>query len=260
MLSLPFIIFTPSPAPAGQRGCLACHTPHYVERGTCIICHRGDDRTDRKRVAHDGLIPGRFAWFTLRGSQHAARGEKLLETFACRRCHAAGGKGNRLATDLDGVLQTRQPGEIKQAIESPVRYMPDFRLADGDITDLVNALLAGTSRSTAEKRERPLIVHFQDAEKNETVFEKFCGACHRALTARHGGLGKGEIGPNLSGIFSPFFPATFRGRERWSEASLKKWLSNPRQVKKTALMQPVMLSSSDFARLIEILTDRSPPP
>jgi cytochrome c2 len=255
MLALPFIIFTPSPAPAGQRGCLACHTPHYVERGKCIVCHRGDERTDRKRVAHDGLIPGRLAWFTIRGSHHTARGEKLLGTFACLRCHTARSKGNRLAANLDGLLQTRQPREIERAIASPVQYMPDFRLADGDMTDLVNALLAETSRSTAEKRERPLIVHFQDARKNETVFEKFCGSCHRALTARHGGLGKGEIGPNLSGIFTPFFPATFRGRERWSEADLKKWLSNPHKVKKTALMQPVLLGNNDFTRLIDILTD-----
>ena len=243
---------------AGQRGCLACHTPHYTERGKCIACHRGDDRTDRKQVAHDGLIPGRFAWFTVRGSEHTARGERLLETFACRRCHTTGGKGNRLAANLDGLLRTRQTQEIERAIASSVRYMPDFRLADSDVTDLVNALLAGSSGTTAITQERPLVVHFQDAPKNETVFDKFCGACHRALTARHGGLGRGEIGPNLSGIFSPFFPATFRGQERWSEAHLKTWLGNPRQVRKTALMQPVLLNNNDFAKMVDILTDVSP--
>ena len=242
---------------AGQKGCLVCHTPHYAERGKCIACHRGDDRTGRKRVAHDGLIPGRLAWFTIGGSPHTARGEKLLESFACRRCHSTGGNGNRLAADLDGVLQTRQTREIERAIASPVPSMPDFRLADADVADLVNALLAGTSRRTANKRERPLTVHFQDEGEKETVFEKFCGACHRALTTRHGGLGKGAIGPNLSGLFSPFYPRTFHGRERWSEAHLKTWLANPRRVKKTALMQPVMLGSDDFARLAAILTDRS---
>ena len=243
-------------AMAGQDGCLACHPPHYAERGKCIVCHRGDDRTSRKRVAHDGLIPGRFAWFTIGGSRRTARGEKLLETFACRRCHTAGGKGNRLATNLDGVLQTRQTREIERAIASPVPSMPDFRLADADMTDLVNALLAESARSTANKRERPLVVHFQDSNVNENVFEKICGACHQALTARHGGLGRGEIGPNLSGLFSPFYPPTFRGRERWSEAHLKTWLANPRRIKKTALMQPGLLGNDDFARLLDMLTDR----
>ena len=129
--------------------------------------------------------------------------------------------------------------------------MPDFRLADQEITDMVNAILAGPG---AEKTaETPLLVHFLEKTPSENIFEKHCGACHRMLSSRNGGLGRGEIGPNLSGLFSPFYPATFHDRERWSAANLKKWLANPRRIKNMALMQPVPLGDKEFATLADIM-------
>ncbi|KAF0220245.1 MAG: lipoprotein cytochrome [Geobacteraceae bacterium] len=174
-----------------------------------------------------------------------------MDTFACRRCHTIGGKGNRPAANLDSSALLRQPREIFHAIQSPVQYMPDFRPADGEITDMVNAILAG---ATAKKsKETPLVVHFQNTGTRENIFEKHCGACHRMLSTRDGGIGKGEIGPNLSGLFSPFYPATFRERERWSAANLKKWVANPRRIKNGTLMQPIPLNEQEFAGLTEIL-------
>lgn len=251
ILSLPIMVLFSTPAEAGQQRCLGCHGRHYVEKGPCVACHRGDDRTDRKRVAHDGLIPGRYAWFTLRGAYPVERGRKLIDTFACRRCHTINGKGNRLAANLDNLPSLRQPREIARAIQAPVRSMPDFRLADQEITDMVNAIFAASA--VKKTSETPLLVHFQEKAPRENIFEKRCGACHRMLSSRDGGVGRGEIGPNLSGLLSPFYPATFHNRERWSTANLKKWLANPRRIRSMALMQPIPVNEKDFASLIDIL-------
>jgi cytochrome c2 len=254
ILALLFVALLCTSAEAEAPGCLGCHPAHYAERGKCVSCHRGEYRTDRRRVAHDGLIPGRFAWFTIEGSEPVARGKKLLETFACRRCHTTGGKGNRLAADLDGLLVTREPREIARAIGLPVQYMPDFRLAERETTDLVNAVLAGGSPVAGKKRETPLVVHFEDErQQEENPFVKHCGPCHKALSEGHGGLGKGTIAPNLSGLFTGFYPATFRDREPWSAEKLQKWLENPRRLRANARMQPVPLKDGDFERLLDTL-------
>jgi cbb3-type cytochrome c oxidase subunit III len=243
------------PVKAGQTGCLTCHTGHYRERGGCVACHRGNDRTERRQVAHDGLIPARFAWFTIPGSLPVTRGQRLNENFACRRCHIIAGKGNRLAANLDAAASTRPPRELAHAIQSPVPYMPGFRFTDQQVTDLVNALLAAAAPTTLAAPELPLVVHFQDTRGKETIFEKRCGSCHRALTARNGALGTGDMGPNLSGLFSPFYPDPLGKNERWSAIGLRRWLTNPRQLREHALMRPVPLSRKEFADLTAILRD-----
>lgn len=40
-----------------------------------------------------------------------------------------------------------------------------------------------------------------------SIFERQCGPCHRALTPS-GSLGTGAAGPNLAGLFTPFYPRT----------------------------------------------------
>lgn len=252
--ALLLVFLLPMPVRAGKQGCLACHGSHYVERGKCVSCHRGEDRTDRKAVAHDGLIPGRFAWFTIRGSQPLERGKKLLDGFACRRCHAVDNKGNRLASNLDGILLRRLPLEIAAAIETPVRFMPDFRLGKRDVTDLVNVILAETPPSMAKRGETPLVVHFADDGKGtENIFEKWCGGCHRMLTEKYGGLGRGDAGPNLSGFLTPFYPKTLRDHERWNVEELRRWLENPRRLRNNARMPPIPIRGEEFGRLAEIM-------
>lgn len=252
--ALALVMLFPLQAWAGKSGCLDCHVSHYAEQGKCTDCHRGNDRTDRKRVAHDGIIPGRFAWFTIKGSQPTVRGKELLDRFACRRCHTVGGKGNRLATNLDGILLRRRPPEIAAAIEAPVQYMPDFRLAPGEVTDLVNAIIAESPPVMAKTGETPLVIHFEeDKQLAENEFVKRCGQCHKALSERYGGLGRGDIAPNLSGLFTRFYPETFREHERWSIENLRKWLQNPRRLRKNARMIPIPIKSDEFGRLADIL-------
>jgi cytochrome c2 len=236
----------------GQPLCLRCHPVHYAERGSCTDCHRGNDRTERREIAHAGLIPAKFAWFALDGSAPVAEGRKLLETFACRRCHVAGGKGNRLATDLDTLLARGEPARIAAALRQPALAMPDFRLAEGQVTLLVNAILAGGRRVPPAGREVPQVVHFSQ-EGEENVFAKRCGPCHRAISERHGLLGRGEVAPNLSGLLSPFYPKSFSEGEPWTDGRLRKWLDNPRAVRPNARMQPVRLERAEFDRLVETL-------
>ncbi|HEX9079797.1 MAG TPA: selenite/tellurite reduction operon c-type cytochrome lipoprotein ExtS [Desulfuromonadaceae bacterium] len=247
-------LLVPPPVSAGQTGCLACHPPHYTNLRGCTGCHRGNDATGRKEVAHDGMIPGRYSWFTIAGAPPVARGKKLLELYACRRCHTAQGRGNRLAMELDGLLATRRPREIALAIAKPAQCMPDFHLAEGEVTCLVNAILAGEKREAGKRAETPLVVHFADeGKREENVFERECGGCHRMLNEKHGALGRGDVGPNLSGFFTPFYPRSYSQNEPWNAEHLRKWLENPRRIRRNAQMPPVRLKTEEFGRLVEIL-------
>jgi hypothetical protein len=69
------------------------------------------------------------------------------------------------------------------------------------------------------------------------------------LTMRHDLLGSGTIGPNLSGLFSPFYPLTFEGTKPWTMERLEQRLRNPRQVSSHALMPPVVLDTGEVRGL-----------
>jgi cytochrome c2 len=183
-----------------------------------------------------------------------------MERFACRRCHASAGKGNRLASDLDR-LSKGSTAEISRAIEMPALLMPQFHFDERQRGDLVNAILAG-ARETARKgggkvRQPPQVVHFQSAGANrENVFEKHCGACHRVLTRGYGGLGRGAIGPNLSGLLSGFYPKTAGNGASWSATALEKWLENPRKSRSQTQMRPVVMRQWEMEKLRLLLADR----
>ena len=246
----------PGAASAAQASCLQCHRPHYQERGSCVSCHRGDDRSDRLRIAHHDLIPARFVWFRIAGAAPVRRGEKLMEVFACRRCHTSGGKGNRLASNLDRLPAGTTPQEIFDAIKSPAQLMPDFRLDDRQLADLVNAILAGAGKSGRAGKQSPQVVHFEAGRRDpDNIFAKQCGPCHKMLTLRLGGVGKGDVGPNLSGLFSKFYPPAAEGNRRWNAALLGKWLKNPREMRKNSQMRPVPLDKREFDRLLAVFAE-----
>lgn len=238
----------------GRSLCLACHAPHYADRGACVTCHRGNPSSDRKNIAHQNLIGRRHASFTTPGSPQVRSGELLLERYACRRCHVAGGRGNRLSVNLDRSVSAKSPEVIAEAILHPAGGMPDFRMEPRQIDSLITALLAAAARVPRHAGDQRQVVHFNRggaAEKD--LFSVKCGGCHRALTQRLGALGSGAAGPNLSGLLSPFYPATFREREPWTEVRLREWLRNPRSVRPSALMQPVSLTEREFRELAGIL-------
>lgn len=243
-----------SPAAEQRPRCLVCHPAHYGEQGGCADCHRGNSRTSRTALAHSGLIRGRYAGFALPGSESAARGRKLAEGMACRRCHLLGGNGTTLAANLDHLLQSRTPETIAMAIVEPALYMPDFRLAPRDRDDLVTAVLAGGLQAAPTVREPPQVVYFTDRKSGqENLFAKQCGACHKLLSARYGGLGSGSDGPNLSGLLTRFYPATFQGNLPWTEERLHRWLKNPRSLRPVTTMRPVLLRLDAWEQLLGML-------
>jgi cytochrome c2 len=245
-----------SSAFAAQTGqlCLACHPPHYVERGVCTACHRGNPASDRRNIAHQQLITGRYAAFTLGGSPLLRRGELFLEQYACRRCHVIGGRGNRLSVNLDHSVERKTPEAITASILQPVQNMPDFHMDEPRAVQLVNALLAEAGRQQTPSGDQRQVVHFdRSGLQGKDLFSAKCGPCHRALTVRLGGLGKGDAGPNLSGLLSPYYPKSFRDKGRWKERDLGEWLKNPRRIRPLATMQPVILTEPEFRELVEIL-------
>lgn len=249
-----FVWLAPHAAFGTESGCLYCHVPHYEDLGNCNYCHHGIQKTKRKDIAHYGLIRGKYAFFRLPNLPVVEQGKQLLETFACRRCHISGQKGNALAADLDIRSKDLLPEEIFAAIKLPSSFMPDFHFADPQLVALVNQVLFNGTLTAKAEEDAPLVIHF-DVKNNtdKDPFSKYCGGCHKMLTAQDGGLGKGEIGPNLSGLLTEFYPKTFKGNESWKSANLEKWLKNPRTIRENARMPPVLLQQSDFMTLLKIL-------
>lgn len=239
---------------ARQSACITCHQPHHSGKGSCVSCHGGDDRTRRKEIAHYDLVAGRFAQYKIEGNQVAERGGKLLERLACRRCHRYEEKGNRLAGSLDVTGATGKARDIYESIRAPVLFMPNFHASDVQIADLVNAILARAKFEKPPTGETALAVHFQDVKNiRKNVFAGQCGKCHKILSERAGGLGSGYIGPNPSGLFSGFYPRTYRDAESWNPDRLKKWLENPRDIRINAMMPPVRLAPEEFEQLLGII-------
>lgn len=236
-----------------QEGCLGCHPVHYRARGNCVSCHRGNGATSRKNIAHYRFIPAALAGFTLPGSPQVALGKRLAERYGCRRCHRLAGLGNGLATNLD-QLGREDPQRLLDAINQPATAMPDFRFAGTDAAALVNTIMAAATERRGGAGEVPVVVHFTPGKGvRENLFVRKCGGCHRALTAREGGLGTGDVAPDLAGLFSRFYPGEFRPAERWNAERLRRWLANPRVVRPAARMQPVAVTPAEAVVLAELL-------
>ncbi len=247
---------TAEAAPSIPR-CLACHPAHYRDRGGCVDCHRGNPGTERIAIAHDRLIAARFSYFTLGDSPVVAQGNTLAGTAGCRRCHTIGGKGTTLASDLDRLAGNARPEDLAASIQHPVAQMPDFHFGDADTAALVNLLLCESRDRLKARAEEPLIVHFENKQDTENIFVKACGGCHRALSAREGGLGEKDSGPNLSALLTPYYPLgkELPAKDRaWTPEDLEKWLKNPRKQRPQTRMPPVSIKEQDLTRLKEILS------
>lgn len=243
-------------APAWGGGarqlCLSCHPSHYAEKGGCSLCHRGNPASERKNIAHAGLLPGKYVRFTLGNRAEAGEGERLMERLACRRCHVSGGRGNSLAVSLDAAAR-KSGGELALSIRNPVANMPDFRLNEGQITTLVNTVFAGAQGREAGEAAPVRVFFTTSGKKNADVFSTKCGSCHRLLSQRLGAVGTGEIGPNLSGLLTRYYPKTFRNSEAWTPRNLNLWLKNPRETRPWARMLPVTLTEAETKELVSVI-------
>ena len=73
------------------------------------------------------------------------------------------------------------------------------------------------------------------------------------ITAQSGGLGRSQVGPNLAGLLSEFYPRPYGNAGRWTATTLKAWLDNPRASRPLATMQPVRISREEYALLVSQL-------
>lgn len=184
------------------------------------------------------------------GAAQKTEWEKKLNSLGCRRCHVIGAVGNPFAVNLDQSAQKKSPEELARAIKNPAKAMPDFRLDDSTTDEVVTALLAASLKSTPNLKPAAQLVHFDQTRVNKVdVISRKCGSCHKVLTRRNGLLGKGDAAPNLSGLFSPFYPA----KEPWNAERLDRWLQNPRKARSSAAMQPVGISGKELIELKKLL-------
>jgi mono/diheme cytochrome c family protein len=234
------------PAATRDAGCRSCHEAHYVRQGACEECHRGNPNAERLELAHERLLTGRAAAHQLRGGPALREGRSLVEGLACRRCHTIGGEGNRLATDLDRVCWKRDEAQLVVSITDPVENMPAFGLGREQAESIVAFLLQSGSPDRPQDTYR---VHFtRGPSASPTVFEKQCGGCHRFLGAS-GPVGTGSAGPNLSGLFTPFYPKTAPGNRAWTKKTLADWVRNPRASRPATTMPPVALSEEELRQV-----------
>ncbi|MCD6525574.1 MAG: cytochrome c [Desulfuromonas sp.] len=217
----------------------------------CTTCHRGNDQTTRKELAHHFLIGARYAWYRIAQSEAVVDGKKRIEQLACRRCHIQLKQGNLLAINLDMLMAIRSVEELEQALRVPAFYMPDFSLAEDDLRLLVTQILAGGVDAETMNVAQPVVVHFEDEADLEHLFEKNCGSCHRVLTRHLGGLGQGTIAPNLSGLLTRFYPENFKDQQLWNGEGLTKWIKNPRSIRRLTRMPPLRLNDQQIKQLME---------
>jgi cytochrome c2 len=200
------------------------------------------------------LIEGKYACFTFPDSIVVKDGHRLINTSGCRRCHRTGQEGNLLASDLDTSFEKTLPEVLADAIKNPATFMPNFYFQEPDCTRLVNAILDSGAVYASTSGEDSRVVHFEeDIKDRENIFNNRCGSCHRLLTQPFGGLGQGDIGPNLSGIFSRFYFKNFKDGKSWNADRLKQWLKNPRYIRINTQMPPIKLTEDDIGHLIHIM-------
>jgi len=151
-------------------------------------------------------------------------------------------------------LDKTLPEDLADAIKNPVTFMPNFHFQETDVTRLVNAILESSAVYASAISEDSRVIHFEeDIKDSDNIFNNHCGSCHRILTTQFGGLGRGDIGPNLSGIFSRFYFISFKDGKFWDSKRLRQWLKNPRDIRTNAQMPPVNLKQDEFFNLLQIL-------
>jgi len=236
----------PARGPACAERCVACHATHVGDDRACWTCHRGDPEATRRELAHRGLVRGPAAELGRPDSPVLRAGEHLVATLACRRCHVVAGSGNELAVALDRVAWRRDPSALATSIREPVVNMPDFRLDESQVQAALAFVLSSADPRTSVGTYR---VHFTSRpERRPSAFDEHCGGCHRGLLAA-GPAGHGAAGPNLSGLFTPHYPATAPGSGRWTWSALARWLERPLAGRPTTTMPPRRLADEPLARL-----------
>lgn len=246
------IIFLFCTKPIFASECLKCHQPHYQEVGTCSSCHRGNEDTSRKNIAHNGIILPEFADFKI-NTKATESGRKIVEKAHCRRCHIIDGKGNDIAPNIDIESRRKSTDELFEKISDPSEYMPEFNLNKNNINNVIKMLLASGDNKDKLSNTAPFIVFITSGTKS--TFEDKCGGCHRLLSKSKGGMGHGNTAPNLSGLFTEFYPQQTVIKDKWDKELILKWIKNPRSLNRLSVMPTQNLTEAEEKKIIEELSN-----
>jgi len=232
----------------GNNFCIDCHEMHYQDIDNCESCHRGISETRRKDLAHFKLIEGKYAEFLFASSAKKNEGIDLINKSGCRRCHNIGNKGNKLSVDLNSSVKSQSVKTIVDSIKNPNEFMPNFYFTADQIDSIVTALLYFAYIEDRYNNNIVQVAHI--ASESENIYEKKCGGCHKMISSNFGPVGSADIGPNLSGLLSDFYPREIAGK-KWSEQILVEWIKNPRSILINALMPVVILSDDELEKVLK---------
>jgi mono/diheme cytochrome c family protein len=246
-----FVIFN-AQCVCAEEMCATCHADkiHYKSIGSCIVCHNGNGNTSRIKLAHENILDKRYAFFLIKDNWRVFKGNLLIKDAACKRCHTIGDSGNFLATNLNISTQEKDIKTLTNAIKNPFLYMPQFNFTKEQIVYIINGLLYNAFYNKSHTGGY-ITVHFDINGERKNIFTSKCGKCHKVILKQIGPLGEGERGPNLSGLFTNEY-RSLQEVEGWNKKTFKKWLKNPRKIKKNALMPVIKLKSDELEDIVKI--------
>ena len=177
------------------------------------------------------------------------RGKHLFDRNNCMGCHTILGEGAYYAPELTKVFERRGEAFIKAMLKDPQsmypndRKMTNYKFTDAEIDDLTNFLKWIGTLDLNGFPPKPNVVQVNNPQvmsgvAKPMVFNQMCTACHTLQ-----GQG-GNVGPNLDGIGS-----------RRDLAYLKKWLTNPFELKADSKTPKMPLAEKDIDELANFLAN-----
>lgn len=182
-------------------------------------------------------------------NESVIRGKHLFDRNNCMGCHTILGEGAYYAPELTKVFERRGEAFIKAMLKDPQsmypndRKMTNYKFTDAEIDDLTNFLKWIGTLDLNGFPPKPNVVQMNNPQlttgaAKPMIFNQMCTACHTLQ-----GQG-GNVGPNLDGVGS-----------RRDLAYLKKWLTNPFELKADSKMPKMPLAEKDIDELANFLAN-----
>jgi len=178
---------------------------------------------------------------------NAVNGQALFQTHNCAACHGAGGAGGGIGPKLIGLADHVTPDELYSFVKHPVAPMPDFKLSETDIADLIAYVVSltpghsvggdiakanpgGMAMGGAMSMAVPPPVYPLDQKPFDTGNDGYfagvesgdSGAGHvlfgRSCAQCHGAAAQGASGPSLGGLAAASTPSAIAWRIRQHHA------------------------------------------
>jgi mono/diheme cytochrome c family protein len=78
----------------------------------------------------------------------AVAGHELFDSHNCASCHGVGGSGGGVGPKLVGIANTVSPTQMYDLVKHPRAPMPDFKMSDADIANLIAYVVTLTPGNT----------------------------------------------------------------------------------------------------------------